>query len=855
MKFEITKTFVLFIFCVSVVSSISVDNSTKDELESPTVFRADELPDYPSDEASENKSDSGHGGPDHEISEKVHNEDGHDHTIHEDIEHKHDHPDDDHEHIVDMIHKIHDEHAKEDHDNHNEEQSSHEHAEPEHSASSHEHSDHHHGHAHQVHLASWRWKEYGKMLVFTLVIVLAGMIKLGFHHTPILSEYLPESCALIICGIIMGAFVYIGGDPKHAQEYFPRFTSEIFFLVLLPPIILDAAYSIYNRHFLNNLGSVLVFAILGTLFNAFLIGFGLYFINKIGWMGTLPGGEKFDSISSLQFAALISAVDPVAVLAIFQEIGVNISLYFLVFGESLLNDGVSVVLYNSMGALGDIAASNEDRYVEKINYLLACLSFFTVVFGGFFVGLCVGFVTSFIVKFTKHTQVIEPFLILATGFFSYVLAETFHWSGIIGLIGCGIVQKRYAFQNISKSSLSTVKNLVTTLATFSDCVIFLFLGIVTVSRPNDLIWHWGFSLWTCLLCLIVRFAGVFILSAILNIRRIKKISIKEQIVIAYGGLRGAVGFSLAIILYQQKQNDLSKVFLATTLFMVYFTVFLQGGTIKFLVNKLKIAKEEEKTKLISDDVTQKTIDLVMSGMGSVLGGMNTHGSMEKIQSFDSKFIKKWLLRDQEKHAMTKSLQKISIEEHYARLYAPTLLAHQKGLGNVFQGMAPGKDVLSSNPAGQGENPRPKPLGNVVMDKIVLKNAFSANAFERERKSEYEGMSLVGSMKSFHEEDDINHVMEEQNKKANNIWRVAMSQMAEKNQALGTKAPSLASLGFAGQVKMLKQAYDEAQDAKDAESENTNVKGKARFKRIAHRYKDVVMTNENEVSSEKSSTNL
>ena len=70
-----------------------------------------------------------------------------------------------HEHIVDMIHKIHDKHGKEDHDSHNEEQSSHEHAEPEHSASSHEHSDHHHGHAHQVHLASWRWKEYGKMTV------------------------------------------------------------------------------------------------------------------------------------------------------------------------------------------------------------------------------------------------------------------------------------------------------------------------------------------------------------------------------------------------------------------------------------------------------------------------------------------------------------------------------------------------------------------------------------------------------------------------------------------------------------------------------------------------------------------
>ena len=85
----------------------------------------------------------------------------------------------------------------------------------------------------------------------------------------------------------------------------------------------------------------------------------------------------------------------------------------MVFGESLLNDGVSIVLYNSMGSLKDIATSSEDGSVEEINYLWAILSFFTVVFGGFLVGLCIGLLASFIVKFTKHTEVIEPFLIMA----------------------------------------------------------------------------------------------------------------------------------------------------------------------------------------------------------------------------------------------------------------------------------------------------------------------------------------------------------------------------------------------------------------------------------------------------------
>ena len=241
-------------------------------------------------------------------------------------------------------------------------------------------SDKHNPHSTRIHLAGWRWEEYGQILVFTYSLVLAGMVKLGFHHTRILSSYMPESCALILVGIFLGTFHHI----PEVDDYLPKFTSRIFFLILLPPIILDSAFSIYNRHFLDNIGGVLVFAFIGTLFNAFCVGFGLHLVNYLGWMGELPG--NLDTINSLKFASLISAVDPVAVLAIFEEIGVNISLYFMVFGESLLNDGVSIVLYNSMGSLGAISASSDDGSIDEINYVLASLSFVTVVFGGFLVG-------------------------------------------------------------------------------------------------------------------------------------------------------------------------------------------------------------------------------------------------------------------------------------------------------------------------------------------------------------------------------------------------------------------------------------------------------------------------------------
>ena len=204
----------------------------------------------------------------------------------------------------------------------------------------------------------------------------------------------------------------------------------------------------------------------------------------------------------LTFSSILAAVDPVAVLAIFQDIGVNMSLYFLVFGESLLNDGVTVVLYNTMISLSDVEGDSGEE-VDHTQYFLAILSFFTVVFGGLTVGVVLGMASSFIVKFARHTRVIEPLIILVMAYLAYILAETVHWSGIISLIGCGIAQRRYAFLNLSKKSYTTVKYSVRTLSTFSDCIIFLYLGIVTISKEHQ--WHWELIVWTILLCTVFRF--------------------------------------------------------------------------------------------------------------------------------------------------------------------------------------------------------------------------------------------------------------------------------------------------------------------------------------------------------------
>ncbi len=204
----------------------------------------------------------------------------------------------------------------------------------------------------------------------------------------------------------------------------------------------------------------------------------------------------------------------------------------------MFNDGVTVVLYNTV-----VSLSSQGTDIDPLQYFLAFLSFFFVVGGGLFIGFAVGALSAFFCKFTHHTRVVEPLVIFTSAYFSFTLAETVHWSGIISLIGCGIAQKRYAFPNISNKSLTTVKYGVKTMASLSDVIIFLFLGIVTISKRHD--FHFEFTFWTVVVCLFARFFCIYGLSAILNRKRIRTISKREQFIMAYGGLRGAL-FNLPI---------------------------------------------------------------------------------------------------------------------------------------------------------------------------------------------------------------------------------------------------------------------------------------------------------------------
>ncbi|KAF6771412.1 hypothetical protein AHF37_10182 [Paragonimus kellicotti] len=175
--------------------------------------------------------------------------------------------------------------------------------------------------------AKWEFHEFSVHITVMLFLLIMILIKMASHHIPYLADYVPESLLLILLGIIFGVIVRYGIKLGSFEATVWQLTPTLFFTYLLPPIVLESSYSLYNRTFSEYLGVVLIFAVLGTIFNFLIIGFAMYWLQRVGAFG--GSTDQFDLNSMLLFSSLIVAVDPVAVLAIFQDIGVDLGLYYI----------------------------------------------------------------------------------------------------------------------------------------------------------------------------------------------------------------------------------------------------------------------------------------------------------------------------------------------------------------------------------------------------------------------------------------------------------------------------------------------------------------------------------------------
>nr|XP_034796313.1 sodium/hydrogen exchanger 5 isoform X3 [Pan paniscus] len=340
----------------------------------------------------------------------------------------------------------------------------------------------------------------------------------------------------------------------------------------------------------------------------------------------------------LLFGSLISAVDPVAVLAVFEEVHVNETLFIIVFGESLLNDAVTVVLYKVCNSFVEMGSAN----VQATDYLKGVASLFVVSLGGAAVGLVFAFLLALTTRFTKRVRIIEPLLVFLLAYAAYLTAEMASLSAILAVTMCGLGCKKYVEANISHKSRTTVKYTMKTLASCAETVIFMLLGISAVDSSK---WAWdsGLVLGTLIFILFFRALGVVLQTWVLNQFRLVPLDKIDQVVMSYGGLRGAVAFALVILLDRTKVPA-KDYFVATTIVVVFFTVIVQGLTIKPLVKWLKVKRSEHHKPTLNQELHEHTFDHILAAVEDVVGHHGYHYWRDRWEQFDKKYLSQLLMR-------------------------------------------------------------------------------------------------------------------------------------------------------------------------------------------------------------------
>jgi Na+/H+ antiporter len=375
-------------------------------------------------------------------------------------------------------------------------------------------------------------------------------------------------------------------------------TSDLIIFVFLPALVFESAYAIEVHEFRKNLGAVLLLAgpalVLSTVLIAALM------------VGLTRGSWSWGWSAALVFGALISATDPVAVVAILRELGVTKRLGILIEGESLLNDGTSIVVFTAL--IGMLSGAT-----PEFSGTGAVLDFLKVVIGGVVVGLLLGFVLSKWIERLFNDPLSEITLTLVLAYSAMVIAEAMlHVSGVMAVVVAGLYMSAQGKTRVSPEVSHFLHRFWGLLGFIANTLIFLLVGLVIAGEGRR-----ATALDIALIAAAyagvmgVRFFLTYAFQPLVN-RLSEGVSASDSAVISWGGLRGAVSLALGLVVSQNPAIDpeTGHQILLVTAGVVFLTILVNGSTIGRLLAKLGYNKPP-----LGEELAR------LSGRASVLEGV------------------------------------------------------------------------------------------------------------------------------------------------------------------------------------------------------------------------------------------
>ncbi|MBN2383135.1 Na+/H+ antiporter [bacterium] len=373
------------------------------------------------------------------------------------------------------------------------------------------------------------------------------------------------------------ALVIVGFTLSFARQFLPgaeafHLTQELVFLVFLPPLLFEGAINMDLELLRINAVYVFMLAFGATLLTCLLVGFSLHL--------TLG----FGLVYALLLGTILAPTDPVSVLAIFREQGVNKELSTIVEGESVFNDGIGVVLF--LVLLERITSPNEFSYGAGNIKLLWEVGM------GSLIGIIIGYMVHRLLgKIDDHLTEVTISLVLAYGV--YILADRAHASGVIAVVCAGLIMGNYGkVLSMSPTTRLTLTSFWEVAAFLANSLLFLLIGLE--ARPDNLIQNWKMIVLIFVLLVVFRSAAVYGLFA--GLRSFRSVPPYSWLhVINWGGLRGSIPIALALGLplsfnFSTGHTTMTRTDIISIVFgVVLLSLLLQGLSIKKIVNNLGLA--------------------------------------------------------------------------------------------------------------------------------------------------------------------------------------------------------------------------------------------------------------------------
>lgn len=386
------------------------------------------------------------------------------------------------------------------------------------------------------------------LIVAAIVSILATRIRI------------PISVGLVLAGIVLTFLPY---SPKIVL------TKNLIFDVFLPPLVFEGALSIRWKDLRRDLFIVIVFASVGVLVSTMITLLGMHVLLRWGW------------VPSLTFGALIASTDPVSVIAIFRNLRIRGRLKLLVESESLFNDVGSVVLFGLVLSLVGDGPKPATFFNESSELLYTGVG---SVVCGFFVSWVIHLLAG-----RTNDLLVGNLLTFIAAFGSFILADSFHLSGILACVVTGIlIGNSETFLRFSPKGRDVLMAIWETVVFIINSIIFILIGI-RIAHQNFLS-DWKSVLIAIIVVLLSRAGSVYPLSALFRWSNYR-VDASHQHILFWGGLRGPLALALSLGL---PENFPGKDKIVSVSFaVVAFSIIAQGLTISPILKRFGKEADQE----------------------------------------------------------------------------------------------------------------------------------------------------------------------------------------------------------------------------------------------------------------------